>query len=513
MKRFILFFILPLALGCTDILDQEPLNAPTADDFFKTEADAILSLNAAYAALTKNDTEIYGQIMVGTELLSDNAWTGSTVGDGPYGRWTGLFYTTEDSGIRQLYTNLYQAIARANAVINRVPEIEFDNARKNQIIGEARFLRAYEYFLLTLFYGEVPIVLETAENPAGAFSTKSSAAEVYDRVITDLTEAESTLSEDPLNGEIGRVIKSTATAMLAKVYLFAADELSNNAYYAQALSKAEEVINLGKYDLFDTDNPEEDFKSIFSLENQNGKEHIFSIQHQSAGRWGQPNSTRLIMALNPRQSRQLIWGFGHTYIHDVVGDPGYWEAGDARRDVTLWENGESPNLSTHPSSNPDLVFDMASQARAVIRPHGYGLQKFYWQEPDLINAGSALNWPVLRYADLLLIHAEASLMANGSLSGMALSSYNAVRNRAGLADKTTATREDILKERQLEFIGEFQRWFDLMRTRTAEQAFAKLTSSDKIAFNASRHYKFPLPQAALEVNQELIQNPAWSGEN
>ena len=262
-----------------------------------------------------------------------------------------------------------------------------------------------------------------------------------------------------------------------------------------------------EYGLIDTDNPFDDFKNVFTMEYENSKEHLFSIQHQSAaaGTWGEPNSTRMVIAMNPRQENSNIWGWGWNYVYKAVGEPSYWETGDIRREVTIWGTGDDMAPVA-----PGDIFDMSKQPQAIVRPEHYAIRKFTWSHPGIAKIPSSpFNWPVLRYSDLLLIHAEASLLANGSLSGEGLASFNAVRDRAGLAPKTTVDIDDIILERQYELFAELHRWFDLMRKRIAEREFDKLTVNDKDGFNPLRNYKFPLPQGALDLNDKLEQNSAW----
>jgi hypothetical protein len=294
--------------------------------------------------------------------------------------------------------------------------------------------------------------------------------------------------------------------MLAKVYLFGADELGKSEWYALAKSEAKAVINSQQYGLMDTDNPEADFRSLFEPVGKNCKEILFAIQHSPGGGFSEEASL-IVQAFQPRMLapiNQSLNGFGNVCFYPEIGDSSYWESGDVRRGLTLWETGE---LTTK-----GHVYDQAKFNRNLIRPDAYGCQKYYWYDTETRNpTNSSFNWPVLRFADLLLIHAEADLMDDGTLSAEGLASYNAVRDRAGLSANTSATRDNILKERQLELMGELHRWWDLMRTKTAEAAFAKLKYTDKAGFIAARHYKFPLPTNALERNEALVQNPGWAG--
>jgi hypothetical protein len=292
--------------------------------------------------------------------------------------------------------------------------------------------------------------------------------------------------------------------MLAKVYLFGADETGNTAWYELSEEMAEKVIVSAEFSLVDTDNPFEDFKSLFTLENERNGEILFSANHQSPGSsFGLPNSTRFVIASCPRQTRGTVWGWGYSYVYKETGDPDYWEAGDARRAVTIWSTGDDMAPVA-----PDAVFDMSAQNRSLVRPDQHGLRKFFWTLPEGVdrNPSSPYNIPILRYADLLLVHAEATLKSGG-VDADALDSYNQVRDRAGLAPVSDYNIDEVLKQRHYELFGEMHRWFDLVRTKTAQEAFAAIKSvPDKEGFTSPKHYKLPIPQEAMNLNRLLEQN-------
>lgn len=503
-KILSILWISLIAVSCSDFLEEAPIDTPSSSTFFKTEQQAISAVTAVYAALTRGE-RLFGREMITTELLSDNCWHSNATNDS-FGNFNLFTFTSESEEVRGFYEALYQGINRANLAINAIPGIEMNESLQSRLVAEAQYLRGYFYFLLTLFYADVPIILQSSEDPKGFQMEKSPAREVYEQAIADISTASGKLPLNYPDEEFGRITSGTAKAMLAKVYLFGADELGINEWYANAEQLAEEVIATNEYQLIDTDNPFDDFKSLFTMENEKNDEVIFSINHQAAGGgFGEPNATQIVIASEPRQSRGTIWGWGWTYIYKEVGEPSYWEEGDARREVSIWGTGDDMAPQA-----PDKIFDMATQLRAILRPGHYAMRKYAWTHPERDRApSSAYNFPAMRYSDLLLIHAEASLKNNG-IDAAALTSYNAVRDRAGLSPVASFTEDEVLKQRQYEFIGECHRWFDLVRTRSAESAFSKITSvSDRVGFNPSRHYKLPLPQQAINLNAALVQNPNW----
>jgi starch-binding outer membrane protein, SusD/RagB family len=519
-KLFLIIFTGILAFSCTEMLDQIDPTGPTGDDFFANETELDYAVTSVYAGLSS--TNLYAGNLIGLEQLSDNIYTGSSLTDGSTAPWCNFSHDPTNGGLTNIYRELYIAINRANIVIskvNEVPGVSADAAKN--YLGQVHFIRGYSYFLLTLLYRDVPVLLEPVEDPAGTYIPKSMAEEVYNQVISDLKVAESNCPSEQLDK--GKVTSLSAKGMLAKVYLFGADELNKKDWYAIAESYAKQVIDSGKFSLYNDPEktPTQNLLAIFDLANESkkDKEEIFYIQHyNNGGAWSNGDvATNIPMQLNPRQNRNVnLWGYGFGYVFEANAN--IWEQGDARKDYTLWFTGEEVFINGVKKG----IYDQPKQQRTNAKAKGMGLQKFWWPENvKTVNGSSNINWPVLRYADLLLIHTEADLLADNSLSASGLASFNLVRNRAGLGSLAVAdvNRARILQERRVELFGEFHRWFDLMRTKTAIQEFAKITQGDtdgddteKQGFNPARNYKFPLPQTALDRNPELVQHPEWSGE-
>ncbi|MBV6642316.1 MAG: RagB/SusD family nutrient uptake outer membrane protein [Cyclobacteriaceae bacterium] len=524
MKR-ILYIILTISLfvGCEDNLIQENPTGPTGDDFFQTERDVQLAVVAAYGGLT-NENAPWGNNMWGVEAMSDNAYG---IADAPYNRLDEFEHDSNTGLIQNYYGYLYRAINRSNLVLQKAPQIEgIAQADLDNYLGQVYFLRGYEYFLLTLLFEDVPIILEPPVEPAGYSVAASPAADVYAQAIADLEMAEQLLPDT--QDDAGRVISMTATAMLAKVYLFGADELGNTAWYGEAEQKAAQVINSGTYQLVDDPalTPHENLVSLWSLDNQNSTEDIFAVQHYSSGGWSNGNvASSYPMGINPRLDRALnIWGFGWMHTYESV--EAQWDDADPRKRFTLFFDGDDVV-----TINGDTLGQYSSStARGESRRDSGGPKKFWWSESfDRVSGQSDLDAKVLRYADLLLIHAEADLMADGTVSAAGETSFNEVRARAGLAPIAAAsiTRDVILEERRWELFLECHRWFDLMRTQSAEQAFDDIEALDntlpqyfgyalnkndfeKQGFIPQKHYKLPYPQAALDQNPALVQKPEWA---
>ena len=461
IKLIILTFVF---FSCTEMLEQVDPTGPTGDDYFQNEQELIFAVNSVYAALSPG-TGLYGGTMVGVEMLADNIYSGSGTGDGSTGAWSDFSFDPASSGVERFYDELYVIIARANQVILNAPNVPGISEEKlKNYLGQVHFIRGYAYFLLTLLYEEVPKILEPVQDPTGVAIAKSSASEIYDLVISELEFAEKNLPDE--QEEKGRITEFMATAMLAKVYLYGADELQKSEWFGLAKTKASEVIGSGLYSLYSDPNktPYENLMDIYALENQTvvGKEEVFYVQHyNNGGGWNDGDvATEIPMQLNARQSRSLnLWGYGWGYVFESVGT--IWEDGDAREDFNLWFDGEDVIINGEVKGQ----YAQTGQARPNAKANGFCIQKFWHPEAfKRVNGRSNQNMPVIRYADVLLMHTEADLMEDNNLSNEGLGSFNEVRNRAGLPSLTTGevTRDRILQERRVEFFGESQRWFDLM---------------------------------------------------
>lgn len=522
MKKYIILLLTGFLLTtCTDMLDQTDPTGPTGDNFFQTENDLQQAVVAAYSGLSL-PISLHRLNILGFEQFTDNIYNGSATGDGAFGAWSTFSYDTQNQAIQENYRGFYQLINMCNQVIIRGSEADVSDEVLTQAVAEVTFLRGFAHFMLTLIWGDVPIVTEITNDPSGFAPEVSTANEVYEQVISDLTFAEENLSSVSAQG--GRVNSWTAKAMLAKVYLFGADELGNDAWYAMSESKAAEVINSGTFGLFnELSTPKENLESIFQTYNENGKEHIFTVNHyNSGGNWSDNNvASEFPMASTARQMRNNnnMWGYGWAYVYEAIGTQ--WDDVDARKDYNLWMQDE-PIIVNGDTTG---YYDQTNQNRCCARANGMCLQKFWYQENSKnVNGRSTLGFPVMRYADLLLMYAEADLLSDGTISAAGVEAVNEVRNRAGLEDLIAdeITIEKILEERRWELFGESKRWFDFMRKRNSmpnlfTQAAAAIVAGDTdgddndfAAFTPARHWKMPYPQSAVDRNPNLVQKPAWS---
>lgn len=472
IKRILCVLLLGLfAISCEGFLAENPQDKVTETNYYTTEEDAISAVNSIYAYLGSysagSTAGIYhSTFWITTGLASDNMHN-NEAGAVQNDQLDTFSYTAENSNLLEIWRMHYKTIFLANTAIERIPDIEMDSALKNRLVNEAKFLRSLMYFNMVRMYGSIPLLLGENE------PLRSEAAgvdEIYTRIIEDLTDAEA-LPEDG-NIQEGRATKGAAKALLSKVYLTMGD-------YEQASVKALEVIESNNYELWD------DFADAFAIANRGGQEAIFSVGFGDAGGaisfWevGQFN-VRLLPAELTRERSNVNntqgWQHATQNLYDQFG------AGDSRRNVTF------------------MTEFMGDDGNTITLDNVY-IQK-YWDEAAEPNAGNTNNdFPVIRYAEVLLIYAEAQAELNNF--GVANDYLNMVRNRAELTDVNItdieAFREAVLLERRKEFVAEGHRWFDLVRTGELEE---KVQQAKGINVNQD-HYLFPIPQREKDNNPNL----------
>lgn len=475
MKNKTLFLgllTLGLTLGsCEKFLEEKPYDFLAADNFYQNEGDAIAGLNGVFNALLPQT--YYGrtgwQI---TELPADLIRVGSITDErAQLSRFT---YTPTNTEINSWWTNSYRMINRANDVTEKVPAITMDEARKNNILGNARFLRALGYFDLVRCFGDVPLVTATVKGPNEDLrSIRMPLAAVYDQIIKDLQFAElNCFAENKIAaGEKGRVSSGAAAAVLAKVYLTrATTPAAQRTDYQLGLDACNRVIASPLYSLLPV------YGDVFNPDKENGPEHIFSIQFDLP-----PNTGSIIVRqFLPSQ----LAGLGTFTVEDSLVRS--YRTTDVRR---AW------NISNTAGT--------ATLAR-------YYFNKF--RDDKRIVNDSRCNYLITRLADVLLLQSEARNKLNPN-DPLKYEGYNKVRQRAGIALWPTAraTTEDafvdmLVRERGWELCQEGHRWFDLVRLN-------RLMERERAIFGRvveNKYLLFPIPQPETVLNPNLTQNPGYN---
>ncbi|MGM9510397.1 RagB/SusD family nutrient uptake outer membrane protein [Larkinella sp. GY13] len=480
--------------SCSD--DMLVTTDPTrigADLFYKDETQLLQALNGVYGQLQGITNTAY----IFQEFPSDN----TTLDFNPLDRggaagWEAFEFSTVNQGngeISNLWNQYYSMMYNINYALEKIAGSTVDAAIKAPIEGQLKFIRAYGYFNLVQYFGDVVLVTQTLANPDAAFDlTRSPQAEVWAQIEKDLKEAVAVLPATYPAAQLGRVTKGAALSLLGKSYL-------TQKKYADAVTTLKQVTGYTLNPLY-ADN--------FNPARKNGPESIFEIQYQGGNDLGEWSNFAYVFA--PRLSAGAVTGFANTPpagrnipTNDMIAA---YETGDLRKDVSL---KTSYTLGGKEFAIPYVI-------------------KF--THPHTITGRTDNNWPVLRYADVLLMLAESINEATGP-SAEAFDYLNQVRKRAGLAAKTgldkVALRDAIMKERRVELAFENHRWFDLRRTKTPAELTAFMNAygaKEKakptvdrggIAFNAldyvfaDNEYYLPIPAPQILISSKLTQNPGY----
>jgi hypothetical protein len=470
-KIFLSIALFSLTVSCKDdYLDIKQEGYTEAASFFKTQEDALQATSAIYSFLRSWENSAFPyQFVFG--VPADDVVKGSNPGDASFiNVYDNFTYTVSDEGIRGYWIGQWQAINRSNQVITNVPKIDMDSALKTRLVAEAKMLRAYFYFNLLRIYGGVPIFDGLQSNYK---IPRNSVEEVYNFIISDLTSAAEILPQSYPASELGRVTKGAALGLLSKVYLYKKD-------WQKAYDTSSQVIAMG-YDL------DPDFNHLFRPAGEFGKESVFEVNCDCAPPF---KGSQYAEVQGVRD--QFGWGF-FTPSNALENA---FESGDIRKELTILRNGET-------TPEGDLI--AMGDAQSVTTYN----QKVY--VPKALNNsacgyGSIQNIRILRFAEILLINAEAANELGNTST--ATTNLNKVRKRAQLGITTATTqgalRTAIWHERRVELALEGDRFVDLVRTGQAATVLASY------GFKAGKNEVFPIPfDAVTESAGVLTQNPGY----
>ncbi|TXD82660.1 RagB/SusD family nutrient uptake outer membrane protein [Subsaximicrobium wynnwilliamsii] len=487
MKNLIYLIVVAiLCIGCSDdFLDKQPLDTINTENYPQTAEELVTVVNGAYQPLQR--PKLYNLRMWTSDIMAGNSIVGAGGGtDGIETQDMSNFITQPDNaGVLDLWRGPWPGILMSNIVLETAPTLDIDEAIKNRSMGEAYFLRAHYYFILARYFGDVPIVTVPLNADDDLFPPRDPVNAVYDLIISDLNKAIQFLPPKSSFGQsdLGRASKGAALGMLAKVHL----TLGN---YDEVITLTTQVegqgyaLNINYYD-------------NFNINDENSQESMFEVQYASDGGFGffsdENQASWTSPFMGPRSSNFVGGAFGWNQPTQEFMNQ--YEAGDLRKDISVLYPG-----------GPD--FD-GNAYQSSYSTTGYNVRKFL--VPLSVIPGydnSPMNFPVLRYADVLLMKAEA--LNELGQTNEAQNYLNMIRNRAGLDDIETGLsqvqfREAVLKERRLELAFEGQRWFDLIRVNNGQYGLDFLQSIGKDNA-AQKHLLFPVPQIEIDRNPNLTQN-------
>lgn len=516
MKKVIIIAIFSIFVysGCEDNLDLVNPNAPTTTSYWNSPEEAEKGLNAVYHQLYQIGN--YSRwIFFRYDLASDEAYSNSPWTE--LKEWTRFQYVNYNfwEGGSNIWSDHYKAIYRANQVIAHVPDIEFeDQNRKDQIIGEAKFLRALHYFNLAVLWEDVPIVLEPS-NPDDQ-PEQSSQEEVWAQVKKDLTEASEVLPPEWPDNWKGKPTKGAALALLGKANMQTHD-------WAAAKSAMEWLVEgNGKqyYGLVDN------YKDNFTHLNENNIESVFEIQFSDVNRGGKGNGSNSNLACERAQF------FAPRGIGWSDGQPRKWLIDEYKKEMNL-DGGYDTRLKNNYFYR-EMSDDFDDNEMVYGGPWREGqwgddvfFRKYendYWRNFE--DYYSPINFRVIRYADVLLCYAEILNEINNGPTALAIECVDRVRQRpstnlaklensmfASALDSKDAFLKRLQMERSLELCFEAVRWMDLKRWGLLETQEGidelKQRDPDFEFFEVGRTHRLPIPQIEVENNPNLQQNDPY----
>ena len=508
-------FLFPLSsllsfTSCAD-LEQDPVSSISTDTFYSTEAELTVAVNGIYEVFTEDG--FYGifnnQSVYFGDLQTDYVKAGANTNSAHIREISNFAIQPTNLFVIDAWNEHYRGINLANQLIDKLDASNnFSEEVKSRFTNEAKFLRAVYYFNLVRYFGGVPVVLHSSESEGRSRNTLD---EVYLQIVSDLKDAEHIPAS--ITGNDGRATSGAATALLSKVYLTWAqtsttlDEATKKSYIQSASDYASRVINSGKYALLDK------YIDNWSVDKKNGPEHIFSIQHD-----------RTVNAnVSGHCTFAMLWSDSEPVL--ITTSTKYWEEADPRDQR---RDGSWAKRLYNPNTGEDFVFKVPLFRKYIdsLNYAAYGN-----------SAGQSTNTTYLRYAEVLLIKAEAENELNGPTQ-TAYEALNAIRRRAYWSPYAQAEltpndgtpvelsglsqvefRKAVRDEYWKEFIIEGHRWLDLVRWHTLvktvkESWLAHGGSADDLKYKniSKKNYLLPIPSDQITLNPNLVQNWGYNGE-
>jgi starch-binding outer membrane protein, SusD/RagB family len=482
--------------SCDNYLDVKPQGQIDQEASALDPATAQKLVVGVYNTMWEGDMHGFAFVQM-TNIASDDADKGSNTGDDMpnSGALDNLTMDASVNTLNNTWRLFYLGVARANQALATLEGSALSDALKNQLMGEVRFLRAYFYFELVRFFGGVPKidkVITPQESNSATYQTRASEDEIYAFIIEDLEYALANVATKGAElSQQGRASKGAAAGMLAKVMLYRQN-------WQRAFSLTDSIITqkVGTYGLLDN------YFNIFREVGANSIESLFEVQTgiNSACEAAIANFAE---CQAPRAGGKfgwadLGWGFG-TPSQSLVDE---YDDGDLRQAATI--------MFINP--NGTFLFDgFRIPSRDSVENDRYNYKSYHSQSAES-NCGNRGRLPknlrILRYGEILLIHAEAALALNNP--GAAIDDINALHPRAGLGPVGSVTRESIWHERRVEMGMEYDRFFDLIRQDKLEPGRAAAAFAAHGKTFAEKNKVFPIPQRQIDLGGgSLKQNDGY----
>lgn len=551
MKQFIIFTLIASLVfsSCEDFLTEEVRGQQNLDTYFQSEEECESFITGCYQAITFGGWWNINTVWLLSEMCSDDGWMGNTTqSQSDYISLAHYQGNGQSNGaISNFWQYRYKGILRCNVAIERISQSPMaDEAKRDRMVAEARFLRGYFYFELVRNFGGVPLITGFLMPDEVAGITRSSEEEVYKFIEDDLKAAGDVLPQksEYLATDMGRATRGAALGLLGKVYLY-------QSKWQDAHDVLKTVIDEGEYELMDN------FGDVWSVDHNNNAESLFEVQYMYDGTyalggaltvitgarngpgdgwsWGQPTANLEQAYIDAGDTERLRWTIIKTGCTEIAGEDNFAPFVENSKNMSKYQE----YLDKYGWDPECYIIDPAQHKSARI------VRKYfvpYDKRPEVYNIDKIpLDHRILRYADVLLMYAEACNELGDDAS--ARTALNQVRKRVNLADVTSSgndLRKAIRLERRLELAWEQNRLYDIRRwiddngkrvitnlmgpngtfvkwntdpaTRDLYEWENQGEDSDKgISFNESRDLVFPIPLYEITMsNGSITQNPGWN---
>lgn len=495
MKKYITLILLSvLAFSCSEDLDQTPISEQGSNNFYRNTADFESAVTGIYSTL--QSYPVYQFYL--SETRSDNLYAVSPTGVRAYDPINAFDRSlATNTIIADNWNTDFTGIFRANTVLDQLTEeVVPDAATMDRLRGEAKFLRAFFYFDLVRTYGKVP-VFERVYTPTETLEVpRAPVAEVYDLILADLIEAATLLPDSYGADSLGKVTSWAAKALLGQVYLTRSGPTYgiegpglDSDEYNLALAQFNDIIENAPFGFAD------DYARIFDYNNEHNEEIIFNIEYVSGGvgvgaeypSVPVPDGYLMVNSVgfsNGETAKQVSTDLINTYEEEDIRDD---------LDILQGYADQNGNFNPVPFYTKYLNLDRAGQDR------------FDW----------GLNYPIIRYTDIITMKAEAILMGGTGTQDEVDAAVNAIRDRAGLTPIAGADLATLLQAKRLEFAGESRRWYDLVRTGTVVNTINTWIEIEDVQNRMlpmdENQILFPVPSSQITVKENLYeQNPGYN---